>query len=38
VVVRVVPGSPAAAAGLRGVDPQTGELGDVIVGVNVSDG
>jgi 2-alkenal reductase len=34
VVVRVVPGSPAAAAGLRGVDPQTGELGDVIVGVN----
>ncbi|MEH3147922.1 MAG: trypsin-like peptidase domain-containing protein [Methylobacterium frigidaeris] len=34
VVVRVVPGSPAAAAGLQGVDPQTGEPGDIIVGVN----
>ncbi|MGY2047563.1 S1C family serine protease [Methylobacterium sp. JK268] len=34
VVVRVVRGSPAASAGLRGVDPQTGEIGDVIIGVN----
>ncbi|ACA17451.1 2-alkenal reductase [Methylobacterium sp. 4-46] len=33
-VVRVLRGSPAAAAGLRGVDPATGELGDIIVGVN----
>jgi 2-alkenal reductase len=33
VVVRVVPGSPAARAGLRGID-QAGELGDVIVGAN----
>lgn len=33
VVVRVIRGSPAAAAGLRGVDPQTGALGDVIVAV-----
>ncbi|UMY15664.1 trypsin-like peptidase domain-containing protein [Methylobacterium organophilum] len=34
VVLRVLPGSPAARAGLRGVDPQTSEIGDVIVGVN----
>ncbi len=34
VVVRVVPGSPAAQAGLHGVDPSTGALGDVIVGAN----
>ncbi|KQP40593.1 2-alkenal reductase [Methylobacterium sp. Leaf104] len=32
VVLRVLRGSPAAAAGLRGVDPQTGEIGDIIVG------
>ncbi|HEX8417907.1 MAG TPA: trypsin-like peptidase domain-containing protein [Methylobacterium sp.] len=32
VVLRVLPNSPAARAGLRGVDPQTGEIGDVIVG------
>ncbi len=31
VVVRVVNGSPAAQAGLRGVDPRTGALGDIIV-------
>lgn len=34
VVLRVLPNSPAAAAGLTGVDPRTGDLGDVIVGVN----
>ena len=34
VVVRTLPGSPAQQAGLRGIDPQTGEIGDVIVGVN----
>ncbi len=33
-VVRPLPGSPAARAGLRGIDPRTGEIGDVIVGVN----
>ncbi|MEA2838088.1 MAG: hypothetical protein QOD89_2638 [Bradyrhizobium sp.] len=33
VVVRAVPGSPAAEAGLRGID-QAGELGDVIVSAN----
>lgn len=33
VVVRVLPGSSAAEAGLRGVDLQTGEIGDVIVSV-----
>ncbi|MGU3359154.1 S1C family serine protease [Methylobacterium sp. M6A4_1b] len=32
VVLRVLRGSPAAAAGLRGVDPQTGDIGDIIVG------
>ncbi|QEE38167.1 MULTISPECIES: trypsin-like peptidase domain-containing protein [unclassified Methylobacterium] len=31
VVLRVLPGSPASQAGLRGVDPQSGDLGDVIV-------
>lgn len=31
VVVRVLRGSSAAQAGLRGVDPQTGTLGDIIV-------
>src|SRR6266545_4909483 len=34
VIVRTVPGSPAEQAGLRGIDPKTGALGDVIVGVN----
>jgi 2-alkenal reductase len=34
VVVRTMPGSPAQRAGLRGVDPATGELGDVIVAAN----
>ena len=33
VVLRVLRGSPAAGAGLRGVDPQTGTIGDIIVGV-----
>jgi 2-alkenal reductase len=32
--VRISSGTTRSAAGLRGVDPQTGELGDVIVGVN----
>jgi 2-alkenal reductase len=31
--VRAVPGSPAAQAGLRGIDP-AGKLGDVIVSAN----
>jgi 2-alkenal reductase len=34
VVLRTVPNSPAARAGLRGIDPNTGTLGDVIVGAN----
>ena len=34
VVVRVLPGSPAAQAGLQGVDSSSGELGDIIMGVN----
>jgi S1-C subfamily serine protease len=34
VVVQVVPGSPAEMAGLRGVDPATGTVGDVIVDAN----
>ena len=34
IVVRTVPGSPAARAGLRGVDATRGELGDVITGVD----
>jgi S1-C subfamily serine protease len=33
VVVRAVPGSPAAAAGLHGID-EAGDLGDVIVSAN----
>jgi 2-alkenal reductase len=33
-IVRVVPGSSAERAGLRGVDPTTGRIGDVIVGVD----
>ncbi|MBX6425293.1 MAG: trypsin-like peptidase domain-containing protein [Variibacter sp.] len=34
VVVRTIPGSPAERAGLRGVDTDTGTVGDIIVGVN----
>jgi 2-alkenal reductase len=34
VVVRTAPGSPAQRAGIRGVDLDSGTLGDVIVGVN----
>jgi S1-C subfamily serine protease len=34
IVVRAVPGSPAAQAGLRGIDQAAGELGDVIVRAN----
>jgi 2-alkenal reductase len=34
VIVRTVPGSPAARAGLRGLDPGSGRLGDVIVAAN----
>ena len=34
VIVSVVPESPAAGAGLLGLDSATGELGDVIVAVN----
>jgi 2-alkenal reductase len=34
IVAGVVPGSPADRAGLRGVDPRGGIIGDVIVGVN----
>jgi 2-alkenal reductase len=34
VIVRTLPGSPAARAGLRGVDQRSGQLGDIIVGVN----
>ena len=34
IVVRTVPGSPAERAGLRGVNPATRALGDVIVGVD----
>ena len=34
VIVRTVPGSSAEQAGLRGMDPNTRQLGDVIVGVN----
>jgi S1-C subfamily serine protease len=33
-IIRTVPGSPADRAGLRGANMQTGQLGDVIVGVN----
>jgi S1-C subfamily serine protease len=34
VVVRTIPASPAERAGLRGIDPATRALGDVIVGAN----
>ena len=34
VIVRTMPGSPAERAGLRGVNPSTGALGDVIVTAN----
>jgi 2-alkenal reductase len=34
VVMRTVPGSPAERAGLRGVNTQTGALGDVITAAN----
>jgi 2-alkenal reductase len=34
VIVRTMPGSPAQRAGLRGVNMQSGEIGDVIVGAN----
>ena len=34
VIVRTVPGSGAERAGLRGLDPNSRKLGDVIVGVN----
>jgi 2-alkenal reductase len=34
VVVRTIPGSAAEKAGLRGMDPKTGAVGDVIVAVN----
>jgi 2-alkenal reductase len=34
VVLRTVPNSPAARAGLRGIDSNTGTLGDVIVAAN----
>jgi S1-C subfamily serine protease len=33
-IIRTVPGSPAERAGLRGANMQTGQLGDIIVGVN----
>jgi S1-C subfamily serine protease len=34
VIVRPIPGSPAARAGLQGVDERLGTVGDVIVAVN----
>ena len=34
VIMRTVPGSAAERAGLRGIDPNSRKLGDVIVGVN----
>jgi S1-C subfamily serine protease len=34
VIVRTVPGSPAAQAGLHGIDANSGTLGDVIIGAN----
>jgi 2-alkenal reductase len=33
-IVRTIPGSSAERAGLRGIDPNTRQLGDIIVGVN----
>ncbi|GJD33770.1 S1C family serine protease [Methylobacterium aerolatum] len=37
VILRVLRGSPAGQAGLRGVDPQTGAIGDIIVSVDGQD-
>jgi 2-alkenal reductase len=34
IVLRTVPGSPAARVGLQGISASTGELGDVIVAAN----
>jgi 2-alkenal reductase len=34
IVAGIVPGSPADQAGLRGVDPRAGVIGDIIVGVD----
>ncbi len=34
IIVRVLPGSPAAKAGLAGVDPQTGAVQDIITAVS----
>ena len=34
VVIRTLPGSPAARAGIEGVDPNTGEIRDIITAVN----
>jgi 2-alkenal reductase len=34
IVGEVMPGSPAARAGLQGIDEEAGRLGDVIIGVN----
>ena len=34
IVVRTIPNSPAARAGLRGIDPSTGAFGDIIVAAN----
>jgi 2-alkenal reductase len=34
IVGGVVPGSPAEEAGLRGIDPRAGVIGDIIVGVD----
>ena len=33
-IIRVIPGSPAEKAGLVGVNPQTGAVGDIIVAVD----
>jgi S1-C subfamily serine protease len=33
-ILRTIPGSPAARAGLRGVDTRAGTLGDIIVSAN----
>ncbi|ABD86691.1 S1C family serine protease [Rhodopseudomonas palustris] len=34
IIVRALPGSPAAKSGLRGIDQAAGEIGDVIVSAN----
>jgi len=34
VIAAVVPGSPAEAAGLRGIDTRSGSIGDVITAAN----